>query len=116
MDQERAHYSVATLQSSPFEVVLDMSAFKPNQAGLVMAWLEIWLKLHCRSGWRLVFHEALTSRDHNSARVEFEDGREAMYFKLSPEFMLYQGQHLPGNLKVISYLQSYQSVSANSCA
>lgn len=105
MDQELAQFPTSLSEVSPFSVVLDMSAFKPTQAGLVMAWLEIWLKLHCRSGWRLIFHEALTSRDHNSARVEFEDGREAMYFKLSPEFMLYQGHYLPGNLRVISYLQ-----------
>ena len=105
MDQVLALYPPSSSKPSPFEVVLDMSAFKPTHAGLVMAWLEIWLKLHCRSGWRLVFHEAQNSRDHNSARVEFEDGREAMYFKLSPEFMLYQGHYLPGNLKFISYLQ-----------
>lgn len=105
MDQALAHVPSVPVRQSPYEVKLDLRAFKPSQAGLVMAWLEIWLKIHCRSGWNLVFHEALTSRDHTTATVEFEDGREAMYFKLSPEFMLYQGQHTPGPVRFISFLQ-----------
>lgn len=103
MDREFAQSLVKT-QYPAFVINLDMSSFRPNQVSLLMAWLEIWLKIHCQSGWRLVFHEAVNGRDSNSARVEFEDGSEALLFKLSPEFLRCQGQSSPYFSRFISKL------------
>ena len=104
MDQEIACSDAVRTFKPTFSVDLDLSAFKPIQCQLITAWLEIWLKLHCHSPWTMVQHHALSSKDRSTVSLVFEDGSEAMLFKLSPEYLLCQKNLLGGRLAYSAFL------------
>lgn len=97
MDLEVAH-SDGFMDSTHYSVELDLSCSNSFRNSLVLNWMQIWLKMHCASGWKLVFHEAKTSKDRTLMIVEFQDGNDAMIFKLSPEFSSCQGKNFPKNV------------------
>ena len=61
-------------------VALNVSHLKHGAIQLLYSWLEIWLFRHCRSGWAIEVTDSTLS-------IRFDDVREAVYFKLSPEYL-----------------------------
>ncbi len=49
---------------------------------LLFIWIELWLKLHCKSPWHLELLNQLT------LQIDFQDQKEAIYFKLGSEYYL----------------------------
>ncbi len=76
-------------QHSGVTVDLNISRFNPGSIQLLYSWLEIWLFRHCKSGWKI---EVITDDTpyvpcKSILSVRFDDVREAVYFKLSPEYL-----------------------------
>jgi hypothetical protein len=74
---------------SNHQVVMDLSHLDQKHIDLLFSWIEIWLRRNCKSGWHIVTSEdpIHVQAPHHYLKVEFEDAREALYFKLSPEFV-----------------------------
>lgn len=79
-----------------YAVSLNLSHLKQREVELFYSWVEIWLFHHCKSGWKMNIEGESEDRK-TQLSVVFTDVREALYFKLSPEYM--KGQSSP-----ISYL------------
>ncbi len=69
-------------------VVMDLSHLDHKHVDLLFSWIEIWLHRHCKAGWHITFSDETehVKSPHHYLKVDFQDAREAMYFKLSPEF------------------------------
>jgi hypothetical protein len=62
-------------------VALRVSHLNPSAIQLLYSWLEIWMFRHCKSGW------AIEADSNSVLSIRFDDVREALYFKLSPEYL-----------------------------
>lgn len=80
--------SHSTIQSGHL-VVMDLSHLDQTHFDLFYSWVEIWLYRNCKSAWHIVMADKTDDLldPHHYLKVEFEDAREAIYFKLSPEFI-----------------------------
>lgn len=73
-----------------FTVVLEVSHLKKITVELLYSFIEMWLFRHCKSEWSLEHIEEVKDKDHANHvyfRIVFSDVREAIYFKLSPNFL-----------------------------
>lgn len=68
---------------SRFRVDVDLTSYPSKQAQLFYTWIVLWCRRHCKSEWTVRLVE---DRKDTHLLVRFLDGREAIYFKMSPEY------------------------------
>jgi hypothetical protein len=68
---------------------LDVSHLTQGALELLYSWLEIWLFRHCKAGWAIqISKDDIFTRPRKATlTIYFDDVREAVYFKLSPEYL-----------------------------
>jgi hypothetical protein len=76
-------------QQGSASIALNVSHLSQGAIQLLYSWLEIWLYRHCKGGWTI---EADSDDNPYQPRtkclsIRFDDMREAVFFKLSPEYM-----------------------------
>jgi hypothetical protein len=80
-------YSSGEDRTFPYTVDIHFKRYiKRSKAEMIIRWLELWLMSHCWAEWRL---EAWEDQSHLSVRrivIYFKSPKEAVYFKLSPEY------------------------------
>lgn len=54
-----------------------------QQIKLYSSWIQMWLKRNCKYGWRL-------EENGSSIDLYFEDAKDGVFFKLSPEYFNYR--------------------------
>lgn len=64
-----------------FHVEMDLSRHRHLSVNLFYTWMILWCRRHCKSDWTVKLLE-----ESKQIRVDFEDAREAMFFKMSPEY------------------------------
>lgn len=75
---------------SKFHIDVDLTSYPTKQAKLFYTWIVLWCHRHCKSDWTV----QLLEDKHTHLMVRFVDGREAVYFKMSPEYDSRLKQHL----------------------
>lgn len=92
--RESHHQSLA----KGFPVTLEVTHLKKMTADLLYSFIEMWLYKNCKSGWELSHLEEIAKTPdhatHTYIRIIFQDVREALYFKLSPQH-LYSKPEMP---------------------
>ena len=70
-------------------VDLNVSHLTQGAIQLLYSWLEIWLFRHCKSGWTIEADSDDNPYQPKTRQlsIRFDDAREAVYFKLSPEYL-----------------------------
>ena len=70
-------------------VSLNLAHLSERNLELFYSWIEIWLHRNCNAGWHMEMQERPVkhqTRPETHLCVTFADPREAIYFKMSPEY------------------------------
>lgn len=84
------------MASAGFEVSMSLAHLDERNVEMFYSWIEIWLHKNCKAGWHMETQERSVRSQTTPATylvISFDDAREAIYFKLSPEYM--RGQIAP---------------------
>jgi hypothetical protein len=104
IELESGVVSAGNLLPGMTSVNCDLTGLSHNFSLLFFTLNEIWLKNNCKKNWfmKISYEFGIYKKAYSLLSVNFEDRREAILFKLSPQFELFLKRTAVNKLQYIN--------------